>query len=110
MKFLHSVDHTGNTIVRPGWVVKTVSESYDIDAATDEIVLCNAASGELLIGLHTAVGHTGRSYTIKKVDATSNPVTVFTALSQTIDGNTQQKLRNRSALKIVSDGSNWQVI
>ena len=79
-------------------------------AATDETILVNAA-GLVTITLPTAVGISGKIYTIKKVDATSYATTVATTSSQTIDGQSTFPLPNQwGGVNVQSDGYNWVII
>ena len=65
-------------------------------------------SGTTMLTLPTAVGNTNR-YTLKNVG--TNSVTINTTSSQTIDGSTTITLAVRyTALDIVSDGTNWNII
>lgn len=110
MKFLNNIDAEYNTLIRPAWAIKTVSTTYSIDPETDEYIFCNAGGGAFSVTLPSAIGLNGIGYTIKKIDNTSSPITINTTSSQTIDGNTSQIIRNKNALKIVSDGNNWFVV
>jgi hypothetical protein len=89
--------------------VATKSANYTL-TSTDHVVLANATSGALTLTLPTAVGITGRQYTVKKVDTTANGVTVATTSSQTIDGATTYNLTSRNqTASLVSDGANWAI-
>lgn len=79
--------------------------------ASDDVILCDATSGAFDIDLPTAVGITGKVYTIKKTDVSANVVTVDGNTTETIDDLTTQDLTGQyDACKIVSDGANWQII
>lgn len=110
MKFLNNIDADYNTLVRPAWAIRTVNSTYEIDSTTDEYIFCNAAGGAFSVTLPSAIGMSGIGYTIKKIDSTSSPITINTTSSQTIDGNDSQVIRNKNALKLVSDGNNWFVV
>lgn len=110
MKILSNIDFDSNSLFRPAWSIKTVSSAYEIVPATDEFIFCNASAGSFSVSLPSAIGINGIGYTIKKVDNTSNPITVLPVNPETIDGNSQQIIKNKNALKIVSDGSNWYVV
>ena len=89
-------------------LVKTAN--YTLLAA-DNTVLCNAVTAGFTITLPTAVGVTGKQYTIKKTDTTLNVVTVATTSSQTIDGATTNIIATPyESITVVSDGSNWSQI
>jgi hypothetical protein len=79
--------------------------------ATDSIILCNATTAAFTVSLPTAVGITGRVYTIKKTDSSAHAVTVDPNGSQTIDGQLTFPLAFQyEYIAIVSDGANWQII
>jgi hypothetical protein len=76
--------------------------------ASDEFVHVDATSGAVTISLPTAVGITGRRYTVKKVDSSSNKVTIDASSTETIDGALTKDLSSRyQTIDIVSNGSNW---
>ncbi len=71
----------------------------------------DALTGPVTVTLPTAVGNIGRELVIKKIDSSSNEVTVGTTASQTIDGASSLNLILRyNFVSVVSDGSNWNVI
>ena len=90
--------------------VVTVTGAYTA-LTTDSIILGNATTASFSILLPTAVGVAGKTYTIKKLDATVNTITLTTTSAQTIDGGTTAVMRMQYlSLTLVSDGANWQVI
>lgn len=90
--------------------VSTKTTTYSI-TTSDSVILCDATSAAFTVTLPTASGNTGKTFTIKKIDSSSNIVTIATTSSQTIDGVTTQKLFARYDTSIVqSDGSNWVII
>lgn len=102
-------DGSGNLAVAGGLTsaVRTIIASGAV-TATDSLLLLNAAT--LTATLPTAVGKTGRVYTVKLV-AASTTGTVATTSSQTIDGSTTYSLSaQRKYVTVQSDGANWQII
>lgn len=81
-------------------------------AASDTLVLVDASSASFTTTLPTAVGISGATIRIKRVDQTlANAVTLATTSSQTIDGVTTKTLATQyEEWAVVSDGSNWRVI
>lgn len=74
-------------------------------------VTVDASGGAKTITLPTAVGITGRMYVIKKIDSSSNAVTVDANGSQTIDGALTVDLASQyEAMTIISDGANWLIL
>jgi hypothetical protein len=87
--------------------LSTKTANYTL-TASDSIVLADATSGALTMTLPTAVGASGRTYTIKKVDSSSNAVTVATTSSQTIEAASTYSLASRwKSITVASDGANW---
>ena len=89
---------------------KTTAQSPYTLTTADEIILADATSGNITLTLPTAVGNQNL-YSLKKIDNSSNTVTIGTTSAQTIDGSTTavMKVQNVS-ISVVSDGSNWYII
>ena len=88
----------------------TPTTTYTVTSA-DSIVLANATSAAFSVTLPTAVGISGRQYTIKKYDSSSNAVSIMTTSSQTIDGAAGYSLGNQyQFIQLVSDGANWAIV
>lgn len=78
---------------------------------SDDTILADATSAGFTLTLPTAVGITGKCFTIKKIDSSTNIVTVDGNGSETIDGSTTNLLnRINESLKIISDGTNWKIL
>jgi len=91
-------------------VVVTKTSTYTA-TDDDDVILCDATSGVFTIDLPTAVGRSGKSYVIKKIDSTANAITVDGDSGETIDGATTSSLSSQwDYLTIVSDGTNWMEI
>jgi hypothetical protein len=92
----------------PSVVSKTTT--YTI-TTSDSTVLCDATSAAFTVTLPTAVSVSGKTYTVKKIDSSTNAITIATTSSQTIDTISTQTLGIQNAwLVMQSDGSNWQII
>lgn len=90
--------------------ITTVSANTTLDG-TYHVVLVNASGGNRTITLVDATKYRGIEYIIKKIDSSSNTVTIATQSSQTIDGQTSEVLDTQyQVVKVVSDGSNWYKI
>lgn len=78
---------------------------------TDELILCNAASGAITLNLPAASSSTGKTLRIKKTDTSlANAVTLDGNSSETIDGATTTTLNTQyETVEIVCDGSNWHI-
>jgi hypothetical protein len=87
--------------------VSTVSANTTL-GVDHHIVLVNASGGARTITLPDATTCAGRQYVIKKIDSSTDAVTIVPQSGQTIDGqasisiNTQYDYR-----RVVSDGTNW---
>lgn len=112
---------TGKTLISPAIntptikytdVTKVTGDSPYTIAAGDRIIRADASSGALTVTLPTAVGITGKTYTIKRIDilASSVLVTIATTSSQTIDTAPSHYLWPGEHITLESDGANWVVI
>lgn len=90
--------------------IRTETAAYTATIG-DETILCNSSAAAFTVTLPTAVGYTGKEFLIKKIGTDYNNITIDGAGSETIDGDTTYVLHlPREYVKIVSDGSNWQVV
>jgi hypothetical protein len=79
-----------------------VASAYTVSASDYQI---EATSGTFTVTLPTAVGITGRVYSIK--NSGTGTITVATTSSQTIDGQTTQPLNQYANIIVFSNGTNW---
>jgi hypothetical protein len=107
---------TGVTIAASGtgggYTVTTVSTTPHNEAGTsgEIILLVNATGGARTVNLPTAVGNTAK-ITIKKIDSSSNIVTVDGSTTETIDGDlTKDILFKDSSITLINNNSNWFII
>lgn len=90
--------------------LSTKTAAYTI-TATDAVILADATTAAFTVTLPTAVGITGRTYTVKKIDAGLNTVTVAPTGMETIDGVVIQSLVAQNASQTyVSSGASWFII
>jgi hypothetical protein len=90
--------------------VTSKTANYTLVAA-DELVSCDSSGGAFTLTLPTAVGLTGRVFTLKKTDSSFNAVTIDGNGTETIDGALTKKLSTQNEMiRIVSNGSNWLII
>jgi len=91
--------------------IETVTAASDTLDDTNHVVLCDCTSNAITINLPDASGNTGLTYIIKKVDSTSNTVTINGNASETIDGATTQVIGFQyDSVRIVCDGTSWNII
>lgn len=95
-----------------GYIYSVTTTSSNLTLTSDnDIVLVNASSSSLTIALPSATTVSGKAFTVKKIDSSSNTVTVQPQTGQTIDGSSSKILSVQyEFLTIVSDGSNWHII
>jgi hypothetical protein len=90
--------------------LRTVAGSPTLDE-TFGSVLINAAAAPRTVTLPLAATARNRIYTIKKIDASANTVTIDPAGGETIDGFALQLLTAQwQSLTIQSDGTGWFII
>lgn len=79
--------------------------------SSNTIVLCDATAAAFTVSLPPAVEHRTRQYSIKKIDASANAVTIDGFAAETIDGAATQALATQWKSKtIVSDGTQWLIL
>lgn len=87
----------------------SVSTTATADAE-DDVLLCDATSGAFTVTLPAAASYTGKEFSFKKTDSSSNIVTIDGNGLETIEGKTSIRLCSQyDALTIVSDGANWAI-
>lgn len=97
-----------NASVQFAYVAKTADYTA---TALDYTIAVTCSSADITITLPTAVGITGRTYNIKKMDATAYTVIIDGAGTETIDGDTAKAIATQyDSLQIQSTGAGWVVI
>ncbi len=90
--------------------VDTVSANTTL-GIDHHVVLVNASGGARTITLPNATTCAGRQYIIKKVDSSTNAVTITPQTGQTIDGQASISITTQyDYKKVVSNGTNWFLI
>jgi hypothetical protein len=90
--------------------IKTVTSAYTL-TSSDSTVLANASSAAFTVTLPDATTCNGREYVIKKIDSSTNAVTVGVTGTQTIDGASSYSLALQNKyVAVQSNGSNWYII
>ena len=101
---------TGNVVPASSTPVSSHVLGYTAKAS-DSTITMNATALALTVALPTAVGISGKKYTIKKTDASVNAVTVDADGSETIDGATTKDLAAQwDYVTIQSNGTNWLIV
>lgn len=91
--------------------ISTKSAAYTI-GINDYTILVNATSSSINITLlNASVAGSGAIRVIKKIDNSTNKVTVLTTGVQKIDGEVEYNLSSKNKfVTIQSDGTNWNII
>ena len=101
---LGTINTTTSVLTTRTLVSKTANYTLTSD---DDVVNCT--SGTFTLTLPTAVGISGRKYTLK--NSGTGVITIGTTSSQTIDGVTTQTLGTQyMSMDVVSNGSNWIIV
>ncbi len=80
-------------------------------AIGDSTITADGTSAAFQLTLPTAVGISGRVYTLKRTNGGANNITVGTTSAQTIDGAATKTLGAQySAITVQSDGANWLIL
>lgn len=103
-------DTVSATTTQLGAVLGIVTKTSNYTATNDDdVILCDAAAGALTITLPSAVTSTKKTKTLKKIDSSTNTVTITGA--HTIDGASSVVLGYQfHTLVITTDGSNWIIL
>lgn len=89
----------------------TLKTTNYVALITDYIIRADSSAGAITITLPTTIGNTGKSFVIKKIDASVNIVNIGTTLSQTIDGSTIIPIYDQyTAITVHCNGVSWDII
>jgi len=74
-------------------------------------ILCDCSGGPINIDMPGAADWEALKYSIKKIDSSTNAVTITTSDAALIDGQASYIISNQyDCVSIVSDGTDWQVL
>jgi hypothetical protein len=82
----------------------------DITLGDENLVFIDATSADVTVTLPALAKSIGRAYWIKRIDSSSNTVTVDGDGSETIDGETTQILFEYDCMAISPSGTEWSII
>lgn len=86
------------------------NQDYTI-LTSDALILGTTGNTDRTYTLPTAVGNTGKQFTVKKIDSGTGKITLDGNGTETIDGNLTVDITARYGfLTVVSDGTNWVII
>ena len=90
--------------------ISTITSDYSVNI-NDHTLLCDATAASFTLYLPTAVGISGAEYLIKKIDLSSNTITIQPAGTETIQGSASVTLSQQDeVIDIKSDGTDWRII
>lgn len=90
--------------------VATKTSAYTV-LETDDIILANGSGGAFALTMPAASTVSGRVYNFKKIDSSSNYITIQADGAETIDGsNTLDLTAQYESATLVSDGTAWYII
>lgn len=99
----------GTTSVKAG--VGSSSTNSTLTTTGASVQLVDATSGNIVKTLPTAASAVNIIYTIKKIDASVNTVTVQAAGAELIDGaNTRVLTTQYQSIQIISNGTAWYIL
>jgi len=88
--------------------VKTATYTATDD---DDLIPCDASGGAFTVNLPTAVGRSGKRFTITKTTSSTGAVTIDGDSTETIGGDSTKTLDfQHESITIMSDGANWIVV
>ena len=91
-------------------IMTHTSTTLTLDS-THYTILADGSSNTITVTLPAANSAVDRIYNVKKIDSTSNAITVDANGSETIDGELTVNITIQyDSLKIQSDGTNWFII
>ena len=89
---------------------RSVTSSKTLDADYG-LILANATTAAITLTLPAAADYVGKRYEVKKIDSSSNTVTLDGNASETIDGATTQVITFQYDSPLIeSDGTEWWII
>ena len=109
------MDATARTVTEGGVVVSarpaaTKTAAYTLTAA-DDLILADATGGAFTLTLPPAATVDGQEFTVKKVDASANAVTLDGDGSEVIDGAATKVLSAQwASARIRANGNSWYVV
>jgi len=87
----------------------TVTTNTTIDPK-NYITYVDATSGDIIITLPTAVGNQGKPINIKRIDNSTNVVTLDSQVGESIDNVSSGNLHNFDSITVISNNSNWFIL
>lgn len=103
-----SINLSTNSLSTTAQATKTANYTL---TTSDNFIEADATGGSFTVTTPTAVGATGRIYTVKRINSGANTVTIDGNAAETIDGDATVILVTQyTSLEIQSNGTNWRII
>jgi hypothetical protein len=100
---------TATLLAVRGWAATAKTSDYTA-VSSDDVILVNAFAGAVTVTLPPASDNYANSFKIKKIDATSLPVTID-GNGTTIDGGSTAVITSRYvSLTVQCDGIEWWIV
>lgn len=91
-------------------IVTTTSATYNATSA-NRTILCNAASNAITVNLPAAASNNELTLDIKKIDSSSNKVTIDANSTEVIDGTTTKTISTQwTSYTVKCNGTAWYVL
>ena len=96
--------------ILPTTVIVTAATYYETSSKYEKVILCNATLNPIIVYIPTAVDNNA-TLIIKKVDSSSNTVTITPTGAETIDSAASKILVLKDEASILRpDNTNWKII
>jgi len=92
------------------FAIQSTTITVNLSATNESVILCNAVSGNITVTLPLATNYNHKNFFIKKIDTSSNTVSVIRSGTDLIDGKTSFNIGKYSTMRVVSNGSGWYII
>ena len=103
-----SITFTGSAYIVARYDKETQTTGFTVSKRTTRV---NATGGAVTATLPTATSAAGKHFTIKKIDASGNAVTVDGDGAETIDGAATYSLATQyKSVTVASNGTSWDII
>ena len=87
------------------------NQSSNLTITNENVVLVDAATSSITISLPPVASYIGRTITVKKIDASTNPVIIQAFANDLIDGNSAKVLNTQYQFtSIISNGISWSIV
>lgn len=90
--------------------VITITDDYLV-TTEDDVILADATSQDISVVFPGATAMEGYRFNIKKIDGTSNTVTLLPSSGEDMDGSPEAVIYLQNvSLSVVSDGTAWRIL